>query len=98
MFEDACAAKGAELFGQRKFVVMLEDNERVGREKIGSAEKFERASVVDAGGVRGIDEYEIEGRSGRGVTRSEFLQGGKRVGREDGVAGTDFERIEILAD
>ena len=30
--------------------------------------------------------------------RGEFLEGGVGVGSEDGVAGGDFERVEILAD
>ena len=86
------------MFGELKFVMMLEDDDGVGSEKIGSGEKLESAGVVDVGSVRGIDENEIEWRSGRSVAGGEFLEGGESVGGEDGVAGSNFERVEILAD
>jgi len=97
LLEDAGAAQLVELFGELEFVVMLEDDERVGGEKIGGGEKFERTGVVDVGGVGGIDENEIERRSGRSVVGGEFLEGAEGVGGEDGVAGGDFEGVEILA-
>ena len=50
------------------------------------------------GGVGRIDEDEIERRSGRSVAGGEFLEGGQGGGGEDGVAGGDFEGVEILAD
>ena len=77
---------------------MLEDDEGVGSEEIGGGEEFECAGVIDVSGVGRIDENEIEWRSGRSVARGEFLEGGEGVGGEDGVAGGDFERVEILAD
>ena len=77
---------------------MLEDDEGVGSEEIGGGEKFECAGVIDVSGVGRVDENEIEWRSGRRVAGGEFLQGGERVGGENGVAGGDFERVEILAD
>src|SRR5580700_8914852 len=98
LLEDAGAAELVELFGELEFVVMLEDDERVGGEKIGGGEKFEGTGVVDVGGVGGIDEYEIERRRGRSVAGGKFLEGGEGVGGEDGGAGGDLEGVEILAD
>ena len=98
LLEDARAAEGAELFGENEFVVMLENDQSVWRKKRGGAEKFECASVVDRGGVRRIEEHVIDGRDGRFMARSEHFEATKSVGGEDGGAGSDFERIEILAD
>ena len=98
MFKDAGAAEAVELFGELEFVVMLEDDESVGGEKISGGEEFQGAGVVDVGGIGGINEDEIEAWSGRGMARREFLQGGECVGGEDSAAGGDFERVEILAD
>ena len=86
------------MFGELEFVVMLEDDESVWSEEIGGGEEFEGAGVIDVSGVGGIDVDEIEAWSGRGVARGEFLESGVGVGGEDGVAGGDFERVEILAD
>lgn len=98
MLEDARAAEGAELFRESEFVVMLENDQSVGRKKRGGAEKFECTGVVDGGGVGRIEEDVIDGRGGRFVARSEHFEAAQSVGGEDGGAGTDFERIEILAD
>jgi len=98
LFEDAGAAEAVELFGELEFVVMLEDDEGVMGQEIGGGEKFEGASVIDMVGVGGIDENEIEWRSGRSVAGGEFLEGGEGIGGEDGVARSDLERVEILAD
>ena len=86
------------MFGELEFVVVLEDDERVCCKEIGGGEKFECAGVVDRGGVRRIEEDVIDGRGGRFVARSEHLEAAKSVGCEDGGAGSDFERIEVLAD
>ncbi len=86
------------MFGELEFVVMLEDDEGVVGQEIGGGEEFEGAGIVDVSGVGRIDEDEIEWRSGRSVARGEFLEGGEGVGGEDGVAGGDLERVEILAD
>jgi hypothetical protein len=87
-----------ELFGELEFVVMLKDDQGVGSEEIGGGEKFEGAGVVDVGSIGGIDEYEVETRSGGSAARGELLEGGMGVGGEDGEAGRDFEGVEILAD
>lgn len=49
-------------------------------------------------GVGGIDVDVIEAWSGWSVASGKFLEGGVGVGGEDGVAGGDIERVEILAD
>ena len=98
LLEHARAAEGAELFGKSEFVVMLENHESVWRKKRGGAEKFECAGVVDGGGVRRIEEDVIDRRGGRFLARSEHFEAAKSIGGEDGGAGSDFERIEILAD
>jgi len=98
LLEDARAAEGPELFGENEFVVMLENDESVWRKKRGRAQKFECAGVVDGGGVRRIEEHVIDERRGRFVARSEHFEAAKGVGGKDGGAGSDFERIEILAD
>src|ERR1700676_5016421 len=98
LLEDARAAEGAELFRELELVVMFENDESVGGKEIGGGEKLEGAGVVDVGGVRRIDENKVERRGGRGVARGEFLEGDECVDVEDGGAGGDFERVEILAD
>src|SRR5580704_2715945 len=98
LLQDARAAEGAELFRELELVVMFENDECVWRKKRGGGEKFECACVVDRGGVRRIEEDVIDGRGGRFVARSEHLQAAKSVGGKDGGAGSDFERIEVLAD
>jgi len=100
LFEEADADEAAGRLGESEFVMVLEDDEPVGREKCSAVggEEVERATVIIVSSVRRIGEDEVQGRSRRRVAGGEFFEGGEGVGSENGRAARDSKRVEIAAD